>query len=455
MMFALKSFKRIGSKSLQLWNSIMAGFVNCKQPREAFNVFHLMAMQQGYQLEAIPKVSLTPLLSECSPSSSTGLAIHAHVCRIGLDSDTSVKNALIAMYARRGNIELSERVFRRIADKDVVSWNTMFSSYARNHDFDQAFKIFHQMHSGDVKPDEFMLASILSGCGHLAAFRQGMGIHTCMVRSGFTIDFCVIQNALMDMYGKCGCVEEAKKVFDEMKLKDIVSWNTMISCYGINARPREAFLFFEEMHEHGWKPTHVTFIALLSACSHAGLVDEGLLLSETMSSKHGISPDNEHYACIVNSPGRAGHLNVAYRLIKSMPMEPDDCIWGTLLSSCRIHRNVFLAEVKARHLIELEPCHSGYRVLLMNVYADAKRWDDVPQVQAGMKDDGVKCHDCSWIDVGGDLHRFYTEDKSRKQWTAICFTLDGLTEQLKAEGYIPTIESKFVSLDQVKMSRFT
>ncbi|XP_058084587.1 pentatricopeptide repeat-containing protein At3g16610-like [Magnolia sinica] len=455
MVSALKSFELIGSKSPQLWNSIIAGFVNCGQPQEAFNVFHLMAMQQGCQLEAIPKVSLTLLLSECSPSSSSGLEIHAHVCRTGLDSDTSVNNALIAMYARRGNIELSERVFTRMADKDVVSWNTMFSSYALNHDFDQAFKIFHQMHRGDVKPDEFTLASILSGCGHSAALRQGMGIHGCMVRSGFSINYCVVQNALMDMYGKCGCVEEAEKVFDEMELKDIISWNTMISCYGINARPCEAFLLFEEMQERGWQPTRVTFIALLSACSHAGLVDEGLRCFETMSSKHGISPDIEHYACIVDSLGRAGHLDVAYRLIKSMPMEPDDCIWGALLSSCRIHRNVVLAEVAARHLIELEPHHSGYRVLLSNVYADAKRWDDVAQVRAGMKDDGVKkCPGCSWIDVGGELHTFYTEDKSHKQWTAIDLTLDGLTEQLKAEGYIPTIESKFISLDQVKMPRF-
>lgn len=445
MVYSSQLFDGICSKTSQLWNSMISGFINCGQPDEAFCIFRRMVSDQHViQFGIISKVSLTLLLSERSLSSLAGLEMHACAYRTGWESDTSVNNALIAMYARRGDIELAQRVFERITEKDVISWNTMVSCYARSCDFDRAFNLFHQMCSEDMKPDDFTFSAILNGCGHSAALQQGMCIHGYLVKSGFSKDYyCVVQNALMDMYGKCGCIEEAELVFDEMTYRDDISWNTIISCYSVNAHPNEAFAHFHEMQEHGWKPNRITFIALLSACSRAGLVDEGLRCFETMSSKHGVDPDVEHYACIVDSLGRAGQLEKAFQIIEAMPIEPDHCIWGALLSGCRIHGDVRLAELVARHLIELEPQHGGYRVLLSNIYADAQRWDDVRQVRAAMKVDGVnKCPGCSWIDVGGLFHKFFTADKSHIECTRIYFTLDGLTEHLKVEGYVPFMDSR-------------
>lgn len=449
MVYSSRLFSGICAKTSHLWNSMISGFIDSGQPDEAFCVFRKMVVQKnggGGEFETLSRVSLTLLLPECNPSSLTGLEIHGYAFRRRLECDTSVNNALLAMYVRRGDLGLSERVFGRMPEKDVVSWNTMISCYARDHDSDRAFSLFSQMHSHDVKPDEFTFSSILNGCGHSVALLQGMGIHGYMIKSGYSEDYyCVVQNSLLDMYGKCGCVKEAEMVFDEMTRKDNVSWNTIISCYSINARASEAFLHFQKMQEQGWQPNHVTFVALLSAYGRAGLVDEVLRCFQTMSREHGVTPNLEHYACVIDGLGRAGRLDEAYQLIERMPIVPDHCIWGALLGGCRVHGNVHLAEVAASHLIELEPQHSGYRVLLSNIYADARRWDDVARVRAGMKDEGVnKCPGCSWVDVGGEFHMFFTADKTHIQSMTTYLTLDGLTKQLNVEGYVPLKDPELV-----------
>ncbi|KAF8389128.1 hypothetical protein HHK36_025814 [Tetracentron sinense] len=434
MVYASLLYNCVRSKNNQLWISMISGFVDCGKPKEAFLIFRDIASQCVPKVETLSKVPLTLLLPECSSSSLTGLEIHAHAYRAGLESNTSVKNALIAMYARIGDIEASERVFFSITDKDIISWNTMISNYAHNHDFDQAFKLFHQMHFKGMKADEFTFSSVLSGCGEYGAFQHGMGIHGYIIRSGFSEGYVVVQNALADMYGKCGCVEEARKLFNEMTSRDNVSWNTIISSYGVNARPDEVFSLFNEMQEQGWNPNRVTFIALLSACSHVGLVDEALYCFQTMTSKYGIIPDVDHYACIVDNLARAGRLDEAYCLIRSMPIKPDDCVWSALLSGCWIHGNVLLAEVAARYLIEMKPQNSGYHVLLSNIYRDSSRWNDAVRVRAVMKDKGVKKFPgYSWIEVNGECHKFFTADKSHRQSLTIYYTLDGLTKQLKTE----------------------
>ncbi|OVA03451.1 Pentatricopeptide repeat [Macleaya cordata] len=448
--YAYRLFDGIRLKISQLWISMISGFINSKQSRVAFQVFRDMVIQCGGDLKNLSKVPLTLLLPECSPSSLTGLEIHGHAYRVGFESNTSVNNALIAMYARRGDIESSERVFSRTPDKDVVSWNSMLYSFTINNDFDQAIKLFHQMHSEDTKPDKFTFSSVLNGCGELGAHRQGTVAHGYIIRSGFFEGYCVVQNALMDMYGKCGCIEEARKVFDEMEDRDDVSWNTIIKSYGLNAHPHEAISLFYEMQEQGRRPNRITFIALLSACSHGGLIDEGLHFFQTMSSKYQIVPDIEHYTCIVDNLGRVGRLEEAYNLIKSMPVKPDDCVWGALLGSCRIHGNVILAEVAAKHLMELKPQHPGYHVLLSNIYKDASRRNEAADVRVAMKDRGVKKFPgYSWIEVCGELHYFLTADKSHKKSSYIYFTLDGLTEQLMVEGYLPNLEFKTSSAENL------
>nr|CAD1831849.1 unnamed protein product [Ananas comosus var. bracteatus] len=429
---------------------MISGFLDSGQTHEAFDVFREMAFQCCREAQSLSPVSLTMILPACDSLSKSGLEIHAYAYRRGMQSHTSVSNALMAMYAKRGDRERADKVFQESPEKDVVSWNTMISSCAMTNDFDSAFNLFQELLADGIRPDEYSYSSVLNGCGISAHLRQGMALHGQIVKSGLYHSYPVVQNALMDAYGKCGCTEYAQKVFDEVDAKDTISWNTIISSYGFNTRPHEAISLFHEMQELGFKPNRVTFIALLSACSHAGLIDKGLHYFNTMRSHHGVVPDVDHYACIVDSLGRAGQLDRAHQFIKDMPIEPDDCVWGAFLSSCRIHGNIELAEIAAKKLIELDPQHSGYWVLLSNVYADASRWSDVAHVRAAMKDTGViKCPGFSWIEIGGsEVHRFLTADKFHARCDDIYLALDGLTEQLIDEGYVPLLKPRFVVFDQ-------
>ncbi|XP_073001445.1 pentatricopeptide repeat-containing protein At4g19191, mitochondrial-like [Typha latifolia] len=448
MEYAFGLFRDVKLKICQLSNSMISGYLDSGQTRKAFDVFRDMAFQCCQDGQILSRISLTLVLPECGRVSKSGLEIHAYAYRNGMESGTSVSNALMAMYAKRGDRESAEKVFQGAPEKDTISWNTMISSYAVIHDFDRAFELFQEMIANGIRPDEYSFSSVLSGCGFSSYLRQGIALHGQIIKAGFCQP--VVQNALMDAYGKCGCIEDAQKAFDEVVSKDIISWNTIISCYGFSDSPHEAISLFHKMQEQGYKPNRVTFIALLSACSHAGLLDEGFHYFETMSSQHGVVPDLDHYSCIVDGLGRAGQLDRAYQFIKDMPVQPDDCIWGALLSSCRLHGHVELAEIAAKNLIELDPQHSGYWVLLSNTYADASRWRDVAHVRAAMKDAGVKkCPGFSWIEIGGsEIHRFLTGDKLHKHCDDIYIVLDGLTEQLKDEGYIPHIDHKFILIDQ-------
>lgn len=443
MDWASRLFEKVKLKNSHLGNSMISGFLNSQQADKAFDAFREMAAECIREAKILSKVSLTLLLPECVQKAKTGLEIHAYAIRRGLESDTSVGNALMAMYSSNGDKESVEKVFRRTLDRDVVSWNTIVASYAVSNGFDRAFDLFQQMLAEGLKPDEYSFSSVLNGCGNSSYLRQGMALHGHMIKSGFSQSYPVVQNSLIDAYGKCGSVDDARKVFDKMEWSDSISWNTIISCYGFSAFPDQAISLFEEMVGQGWKPNRITFIALLSACSHAGLLEKGLHYFETMEKEHGIVPDLDHYTCIVDNMGRSGQLERAYQFIKDMPIEPDDCIWSALLSSCRIHGNIELAEVAAKNLIELKPQHSGYWVLLSNIYANASRWRDVRSVRAAMEDGGVKkIPGYSWIEVGGsELHRFLNADKSHKKCDDIYLALDGLTEQLKDKGYVPVFGS--------------
>ncbi|KAG0500152.1 hypothetical protein HPP92_000224 [Vanilla planifolia] len=401
MVYASRLFENVNLKSPHLWICIISGFLDCKRTHEAFNAFREMSAGSLNEAKTLSRASLSLLLPECSEMSKNGLEIHAYAIRKGLESSTSIGNALMAMYSKMRNIESIHKVFQRILEKDIISWNTMVASYAAANKFDEAFELFRHMLTREFELDEYSFSSVLHGSGHLSHLRKAITLHGKLIKNGLSQSSLVVQNALIDVYGKSGSIQDARKVFDEMVSCDIISWNTIISCYGFNGCPQEAILLFEEMKLEGLKPNRVTFIALLSAFSHAGMVDQGLDYFKSMSTQYGIIPDVGHYACIVDNMGRLGELGRAYQFIKDMPMEPDDCIWSALLSSCRIHGNLELAEVAAKNLVKLKPQHSGYWVLLSNVYSDASRWDDVANVRAAMKDGGVKkCHGYSWVEIG-------------------------------------------------------
>ncbi|XP_039132635.1 pentatricopeptide repeat-containing protein At4g21300-like [Dioscorea cayenensis subsp. rotundata] len=442
-------FERIRLKSPRLWVSMISGFLDCGAVEEAFEVFRAMAVEFGCEERPLPKVSLTLLLPLCGLRPRNGMEIHGYACKVnGLASNTSVCNALMAMYVKAGDSESADNVFDTMPERDIISWNTMLAKLALVDDFEHVSRLFRAMLADGVWPDEYSFSSVLNGCGHSSNLRQGMALHARMVKCGFSQSYLVVENALMDAYGKCGCASDARKVFDGMESRDTISWNTIISCCAFSASPRESFSLFDRMLQQGFKPNRVTFIALLSACSHAGLLEEGLYFFDSMARDHGVVRDLDHYACIIDNLGRVGELDRAYQFIKGMPIEPDECIWSALLNACRIYGNVELAEVAAKKLIQLDPQHSGYWVLLSNIYADASRWDDVRHVRAAMKHGGVvKCPGFSCVEIGGsETHKFLTGDMSHNQSDDIYSALDGLTENLKDEGYIPLLDHKFANV---------
>lgn len=440
--YAASVFRDVRVSTCQLGNLMISGFLDSGQRNQAFDVFREMAFGCGYEAQHLPTVSLTLVLTEVDLATKRGLEIHAYAYRHGFECDTSVCNALMAMYAKGDNVYFADKIFQGLGDKDTVSWNTMISRYAVIHDFDLSFNLFREMQRNDMRPDEYTFTSALNACSFACYLRQAMALHGQMMKMGLCHSYVYDMNSLMDAYGKCGSIEDAQKVFDEIDRKDMISWNIIISCYGYSASPRKAIILFHQMQDEGYKPNRVTFISLLVACSHAGLLGEALLYFEEMGRAYNITPDEAHYACIVDCFGRAGQLEKAYDFIKGMPIVPNVCVWGALLSSCRIHGNIGLAEICAKKLIELDPQHSGYWILLKNIYAEAMRWNDAAQLRAAMKDKGIKkCPGYSWIEVGdSELHRFLTGDQLHKQCDHIYEVLGGLTEQLIDEGYEPRID---------------
>lgn len=440
--YAGRVFRDVRISTCFLGNLMISGFLDTGQRNQALGVFREMAFGCGYEAQHLPSVSLTLVLPEVNLATKRGLEIHAYAYRHGFECDTSVCNALMAMYAKRDKLCLADKIFQGLDDKDVVSWNTMISSYATVHDFDLSFQLFREMQRNDTRPDDYTFTSVLNACSFACNHRTVMALHGQMIRMGLCHSYVDDMNSLMDAYGKCGFIDEAQNIFDETDRKDAISWNIIISCYGYSGFPQRAIRLFHQMQDQGYKPTRVTFIAVLAACSHAGLVGEALHYFEGMHRDYNITADEAHYACIIDCFGRAGQLKQAYEFIRGMPVVPNACVWGALLSSCRIHGNIGLAEIAAKKLIELDPQHSGYWMLLKDIYAKAMRWNDVSQLRTTIRDKGIKkCPGYSWIEVrDSEVHRFLTADKLHTQSHQIYQVLGGLTEQLMDEGYEPKID---------------
>lgn len=262
-------------------------------------------------------------------------------------------------------------------------------------------------------------------------------------------DNVIVGTSIIDMYCKCGRVETAKKTFDGMKEKNVKSWTAMVAGYGMHGGAREALDLFYKMTGAGVKPNYITFVSVLSACSHAGLLDEGWYWFNSMNHKFNVEPGVEHYSCMVDLLGRAGYLNEAYDLIKRMRAKPDFVLWGSLLAACRIHKNVELAEISARQLFELDSSNCGYYILLSNIYADAGRWKEVERMRVLMKDRGlIKPPGFSLVELKGKVHLFLVGDKEHPECEKIYRFLEELTVKLQQAGYVPNMASVLHDVDE-------
>ncbi|GLJ10990.1 hypothetical protein SUGI_0139680 [Cryptomeria japonica] len=331
-------------------------------------------------------------------------------------------------------------VFDRMSQKDVISWNAIIAGYVQTGEWEEALRLFHQMGSEDVKPDSITITSVLSACARLAALQQGKAIHE-YIKKIKLVSHLFLCNALIDMYAKCGSVNDARQVFDSMSQRDVVSWTAMIAGYGMHGHGKDAITLFCQMQHEGTQPDHITFVSVLSACSHGGLVDEGMQYFDVMIRDYCIAPTVEHYACLVDLLGRAGRLCEAQDLIEQMPLEPNESVWGALLSACRVHCNTNLGKLAAEHLFTLAPEKPGYYVLLSNIYAEAGRWDDALVIRKLMDEKGLKKEPgCSVIELKNRVHSFLVGDRCHPQSDEIYAKLDSLDRLMRAAGYVPDTE---------------
>eukprot|EP01018_Ginkgo_biloba_P038447 Gb_32439 [translate_table: standard] len=432
---ARQLFDRMPERDEVSWNAMIAAYARHERGEEALKLF----LQMQHAGTKPNQFTFSNVLSICAgfPALEWSKQLHGYIVRTGFESNVFVGNALVDMYAKCGSIEDAYQVFNNMPEQDVVSWNAMIGAYAQNGDGVEALKLFCEVEWTDVKPDKFMFASVLSACASLAALEHGKHIHGSIIRTGFGLD-AFVSSTLVDMYAKCGSVEDARQVFDNMPEQDLVSWTAMIGGYAQNGCGKQALELYEMMLGKIMKPNYVTFVGVLSACSHAGLVDEGRHYFNSMSRDHCITPRAEHYGCMIDLLGRAGCLDEAEDLINNMPFKPNAIVWGALLGACRIHGKSELGKLAAECLFELEPNNASTYVLLSNMYAAAGRWDDVAKVRKMMTSRGIKKKPGrSWIEVRNRVHAFTADDRSHPQTEEIYATLERLAEQIKMVGYVP------------------
>lgn len=321
-------------------------------------------------------------------------------------------NSMILGYAQISELGTAREFFDNTPQKSVVSWNSMIVGYEQNGDYVSAIELFCQMRKIGEKPDWHTLSSILSSCAGLVCLYQGMQIHQLVVKT--LIPDIPINNALITMYSRCGNIVKARSIFDEMNTeKDFVSWNAIIGGYAQHGLATEAITLFEEMKRMKVEPTHITFISILNACDHSGLVDEGRIIFDSMIQDFSIKPKVEHYAALVDMMGRHGLLRQSLDFIMGMPFEPDKAVWGAFLGACRIHKDINMACIAAEELIKIEPESSGTYMILHNMYVDAGLSDEAATIRRKMEINGVKKQaGYSWIELLDQVHVFISGDQN-------------------------------------------
>ncbi|PIN18893.1 hypothetical protein CDL12_08431 [Handroanthus impetiginosus] len=407
--YAKKIFCALAFKNEVTWSAIIGACVTCNAIEEGLEFFRRMRMEVG---ESSSPVMLATIVRGCAKLNDLNLGrqIHCYTIKLGFALELMVGNTLLSMYAKCGSVNDAMGFFEEMQVKDSVSYSAIISGCVQSGYAEEALQLFHKMQLVGIEPELATMMGFLPACSYLAALQHGVCGHGYSVVRGFTADISIC-NALIDMYCKCGKMDAARNVFDKMYQKDVVSWNTMIVGYGIHGLGREAILLFEDMQNEGHKPDEVTFIALLSACSHSGLVREGKHVFRIMSQEFNILPKMDHYFCMVDLLGRAGRLDEAHKLISTMPFEPDAYLWNALLAACRVHKNIELGEEVSGKIQNLGPASTANFVLLYNLYTTAQRWDDAANVRIQQKELGFKKKPgCSWIEVNGTIHAFVGGD---------------------------------------------
>ncbi|GKV18761.1 hypothetical protein SLEP1_g29100 [Rubroshorea leprosula] len=383
------------------------------------------------------------LLQECifRKEYRKGRRIHAQMIVVGYVPNEYLKIKLLILYAKSGDLRTSSILFDKLSEKNLISWNAMISGFVQKGCKEIGLDIYYEMRKSGLTPDQYTFASVFKACASLASLDQGHRAHGIMIKHHLT-ENVVVNSALMDMYFKCSSLDDGRKVFDKSLNRNVVTWTALISGYGQHGRVDEVLESFERMKYEGFRPNYVTFLAVLSACSHGGLVNEGWHYFLSMTRDYGIQPLGQHYAALVDLFGRAGKLHEAYDFILNSPCKEHSVIWGALLGACRIHGDMDLVKLAANKYFELDPENAGKYVVLSNAYATFGYWDNVVEVREMMRSSGIiKEPGYSRIEVQGEVHFFLRDDKSHKLSTQLYELIKLMTSSLKDAGYIPDLNS--------------
>lgn len=476
--YAIQLFNEMDEKDMVSWSALISCYEQNELYEEALDMFKKMCAG-GIELDEVVLVSV---LSACANLSAgeVGKSVHGLAIKLGIESYVNLQNALIDMYSKCEEITEAEKLFdagRRQLDmiswnsmisgyirssllekaealfylmpkKDLVSWSAMISGYAQNDRFSKTLELFQQMQLSGIKPDETILVSVISACTHLGALDQGRWVHAYISKNSLRVNV-ILGTTLLNMYMKCGCVESGMDVFWKMEERGVSTWNAAILGLAMNGLTESSLDLFSEMKSSGLKPNEITFMGVLGACRHMGLVHEGQSHFDSMVREFNVEPNVKHFGCMVDLLGRAGELKEAEQLIQTMPMAPDISTWGALLGACKKHGNTEMGERVGRLLIELQPDHDGFHVLLSNMYASRGNWDDVIEIRGMMTENRVtKTPGCSMIEVNGIVHEFLAGDKTHPQTDEIEKKLEEMSKRLKMEGYVPDMNEVFLEIDE-------
>jgi pentatricopeptide repeat protein len=405
---------------------------------------HMLAVEQRMLMCSALVVALIDMYAKCGDISSAREVFDA----LGRGRRPQPWNAMIDGYCKLGHVDVARSLFDQMEDRDAITFNSLITGHIHCGRLREAIILFTQMRRHGLRADNFTMVSLLTASASLGALPQGRALHACIEQRLVEVDV-YLGTALLDMYMKCGRVEEATAVFRRMSARDEHTWSAMIGGLAFNGMGKAALEHFFWMKCDGFHPSSVTYLAVLTACSHSCLLDQGRLYFSEMRLLHNMQPQIEHYGCMIDLLGRSGHLDEAMHLVRNMPMQPNAVIWASILSACRVHKNVDLARNVADQLLKLEPDEDAVYVQMYNIYIDSRQWEDASTIRRLMEDRGVKkTAGYSSIAVAGQVHKFIVGDRSHPQIMEIIAMMEEITQRLKSVGYSPITSQITVDVDE-------
>ncbi|WCJ33913.1 Pentatricopeptide repeat (PPR) superfamily protein [Euphorbia peplus] len=432
-LLSLRVFEESEPRSATTWSSVIASLAQNELPGLAIDYFRKMLVQNVQ-----PDDHILPSVFKASAilgRSDIGKSVHGFVIKIAFDFDVFVASSMIDMYAKCGEICNARNVFDQMPDRNIVSWSGMIYGYAQMGENEEALRLFKEALFQGLDVNDFTFSSVIRVCGNSTSLELGRQIHGLCLKTSFDSS-SFVGSSLISLYSSCGVIEEASRVFDEVPIKNLGMWNAILIACARHAHTKEAFGWFEKMKNAAMRPNYITFLGLLYACSHAGLIDKGRQYFELMK-KYGIEPGAQHYSTLVDLLGRAGRLQEALEVIKGMSTKPTESVWGAFLTGCRLHGDTDLAAYAADKVFELGNVSSGMNVMLSNAYAAAGRYEDAARARKMLRDHGVKKETgLSWIEESNRVHTFAAGDRSHEKMREIYQKLEELEEDMVRAGYV-------------------